>query len=68
MGEEPEMESLVEVSGHKLESSQTRVFVSFFTLIFPFYKMLFTNRLEFYCFTDFFFVSFSQTGEEYGFL
>ncbi len=44
---------LVEISGHKLEFSQTRVFVCFFTLIFPFNKMLFTNRLEFSCFGDF---------------
>ncbi len=33
---------------YKFESSQTRVFVLFSTLIFPFYKMLFMNvRLEF---------------------
>ncbi len=45
----PEMECLndilVDVSGHKLDASQTRVFVWFFTLIFPFCKMLFMNRL-----------------------
>ncbi len=35
------------LSGHKRESFQTWVFVWFFTRIFPFYKMLFTNRLEF---------------------
>ncbi len=58
---------LVEVSGHKLESSQIRVFVWFSTLIFPFYKMLFMNRLEFSCFTDFF-VKIFKTWEEYGFL
>ncbi len=45
---------LVEVSGHKLESSQTRVFVLFSTLGFLFYKKLFMNRLEFSCFTDYF--------------
>jgi hypothetical protein len=45
---------LVEVSGHKLESSQTRVFVWFSSLILPVYKMLFMNRLEFSCFADFF--------------
>ncbi len=38
---------LVEVSDHKLESSQTRVIVWFFTLIFRFYKMLFKNILKF---------------------
>ncbi len=48
----PEMEFLnnivlVEVSGHKLESSQTRIFVWFCTLIFLFYKMLFMNKLSF---------------------
>jgi len=52
--EKTEMNSLtafiVEVSGHKLEPSQTRVFY----LIFLFYKMLFMNRLEFSCFVDFF--------------
>ena len=36
-----------QVSEHKFESSQTWVFVWFSTLIFPFYKMLFMNRLEF---------------------
>ncbi len=41
-------EFLVEVSGHKLETSQTQVFVWFTTLFFPFYKMLFMNRLEFF--------------------
>jgi len=38
---------LVEESGHKLESSHTQVFVWFSTLIYPFYKMLFTNRSKF---------------------
>jgi hypothetical protein len=47
------MAFLVEVSGHKLESSQTRVFVWFSTLIFSFYKMLFMNRIELSCFADF---------------
>jgi hypothetical protein len=43
-----EMEFLNDiVSGHKLES-QTRVFVWFSNLIFPFYKILFRNRLEFF--------------------
>ncbi len=41
---------LVKVSGHKLESSQTQIFVWFSALIFPFYKMLFMNRLKFSCF------------------
>ncbi len=34
------------VSRHNLKSSQTRVFVWLSTLIFPFYNMLFTNRVE----------------------
>jgi hypothetical protein len=45
---------LVEVSGHKLVSSQTPVFVWFSTLIFPFYNMLFMNRLQFFWFRGFF--------------
>ncbi len=45
---------LVEVSGHQLESSQTLVIVWFSTLIFPFYNILFKNRLEFSGFADFF--------------
>ncbi len=44
---------IVQVAGHKLEYSQTLVFVWYSTLIFPFYKMLFMNRLEFSCFPDF---------------
>jgi hypothetical protein len=36
----------VNVSGPDLASSQSRVWV--FTLIFPFYKMLFMNMLEFF--------------------
>ncbi len=43
---------LVEVSGHINSNSQTRDFVWFSTLIFPFYKMLLMNRLEFSCFAD----------------
>ncbi len=50
----PEMEFLVEVSRHKLESSQAQVFVWFSTPIFPFYKVLFMNRLEFFLFRRFF--------------
>jgi hypothetical protein len=43
------------VSGHKLESSQTRVFDWFSTLLyFPFNKMLFMNRLECSCFAGFY--------------
>ncbi len=38
---------LVEVSRHKLGSSQAQVFVWFSTLCFPVYKMLFMNRLDF---------------------
>ncbi len=41
---------LVKVSGHKLESSQTQVFVWFSALTFPFHKMLFMKRLKFSCF------------------
>ncbi len=48
---------LVEVSGHKLKSSHTWVFVWFSTLIFPFYKRLFMNRLESSCFADFLYQS-----------
>ncbi len=61
------MAFLIKISGRKLESSETRVFVRFPTLIFPFYKMLFMNRLEFSCFPDFFVWNFI-TREEYGFL
>ncbi len=45
---------VVELSEPKLESSQTRDFVWFSTLISLFYKMHFMNRLEFSCFADFF--------------
>ncbi len=58
---------LVEVSGNKLESSQTGVCVWFCTLIFPFYKMLLMNRIEFFCYADFF-VRIIDTKVEYGFL
>jgi hypothetical protein len=40
------MAYLAEVSGHKLECSLFRVIVWFSTLIFPFYKMLFVNRVN----------------------
>ncbi len=46
--------TLVKVSGHKLKSYQTRVFVWFSTLIFPFHNILFMNRLQFSSFADFF--------------
>jgi hypothetical protein len=39
---------------YKLESSQTRVFVWFSTFVFRSYKMLFLNRLEYFCFAHFF--------------
>jgi hypothetical protein len=58
---------LVEVSEHKLKSSRTRVFVWFSTLIFPFYKMLFMNKLEFSSFAKFFVRTF-KAREENGFL
>ncbi len=45
---------LVEISGHKLESSQTRVLFSFLPSFFPFYEMLFMKRHKFSCFADFF--------------
>ncbi len=45
---------LDEVSRRKLDFSQTRVFVWFPTVIFPFYKMCFMKGLEFSCFGDFF--------------
>jgi hypothetical protein len=35
------------VFGHKLKSSQTKFFYWLSTIILPFYKMLFMNRLEF---------------------
>jgi len=62
-----EMEFLNGISGHKPESCETLVFVRFSTLIFPFYKMLFRNKLEFSCFVDFI-VSIFKTREEHGFL
>ncbi len=43
-----------EVSGYKLESSQSLLIVWFSTFIFLFYKMLFMSKLEFSCFADFF--------------
>ncbi len=61
------MAFLVEVFGHSLESSLTRVFCLVFTLSFLFYKMLLMKRLEFSCFADFF-TRFFKTREEYGFL
>ncbi len=57
---------LVEVSGHKLESSQSWVFVWFSTLIFLFYKMLVMNRLDFSCFAGLFVKIFFRN--EYGYL
>jgi hypothetical protein len=36
----------VEFFGQRLKSSETRVLVGFSTFVFPFYKMLFMNRLE----------------------
>ncbi len=48
-------------------SSQTRVFVLFSALIFPFYKILFMSGLEFSYFSDFLLRIF-KTREEYGFL
>ncbi len=72
-GKEPEMDflnaaTLVEVSGHKLESSQTRVSVWFSTPIFPFYDILFMNRLSFSCFADFFARIVTTRVEYYSFL
>ncbi len=58
---------LVKVSGHKLESSHTRIFVWFSTLIFPFYIMLFMNRLELSCFAGLF-ARIIKTRDVYGFL
>ncbi len=51
-----------------LESSQTRVFVWFSTLIFPFYKMLFMKRLEYSCFVHFFVRIFFKPEKSLGFL
>ncbi len=39
---------LVEVSGHKLESSNDSGFVWFSILNFPFYNIIFLNRLEYF--------------------
>jgi hypothetical protein len=41
-------DKLAEVSGHKLASSQARVFVWFSTQVFLFYKMLFMNSSNFF--------------------
>ncbi len=49
-------------------SGQTWDFVWFSSLIFPFYKMLFMNRLEFSCFAGFFLVMIFKTREDYGLL
>jgi hypothetical protein len=49
-----------------MRGSQTRVFVLLSTLIFPFYKMLYMNRLEFSCLEDIFEWIF-KTREKYGF-
>jgi hypothetical protein len=59
---------LVKVSEHKLEYSQTRVFVGVFYPHFAvLQKMLFMNRREFSCFADFF-VRIFKTRVDYGFL
>jgi hypothetical protein len=52
---------------HKLESSQTRDFVWFPILIFPFHKMLFMNRLEFFLFRGLY-VRIFKTRVEHGFI
>jgi hypothetical protein len=54
----------VEVSGHKLASSQIRFFVYFSTLIVPFYKMVFMKSLKFSCFADFFGTIFKSKKKE----
>ncbi len=46
----------VEISGHKLASSQTRVLFSFLPSFFPFYEMLFMKRHKFSCIADFLYV------------
>ncbi len=51
---------LVDVSGHKLESTQTRVFVWFSTFIFLFFKMLFTKDSSFYDLRIFLYVFLKQ--------
>jgi hypothetical protein len=55
----PEMEFLIDISGKKLKSSQTRVFVWFSIPIFPFYNVL----LEYSCFVDFFLYEFLKSEE-----
>jgi hypothetical protein len=62
------MTFLVKVFEHKLESSLTRVYVSFSTLIFPFYKMISMNSLEFSRFAESFVCIFYKTRVEPGFL
>ncbi len=58
---------LVEVSGHKLESSPTRVFVWFSNLFFQFYKILFMIDLKFL--VDFFVrILFNQRRKWFSFL
>jgi hypothetical protein len=51
--------------GHKLESSQTRVFVWFSTFFLAIYKVLYMNRGQFSCFTDLF-LRILKTREEFG--
>jgi hypothetical protein len=58
---------VVEVSGHNRVFSDSRFCLFFFTLVFPFYKMLFMNSLEFSCLADFF-VGIMKTRVEYVFL
>ncbi len=55
------------IHGHKLESTETRAFVWFSTLIFPFYKMLFLN-LTWVCLFRGFFKCIFQSKEKYCFL
>ncbi len=42
--------------------------LEFSTLIFPFCKILFMNRLQFSCFANFLYLFYSKTRIEYGFL
>jgi hypothetical protein len=55
----------------RLKSSETRVLVGFSIFVFPFYKMLFMNKLKstrVFPFRGFFFVRFFRTRVESGFL
>jgi hypothetical protein len=55
---DPQPWFLVEVSGHKLSLLRLEFLSGFLIFIFPFYKMLFMIRLEFFLFRGFFLYGF----------